>query len=50
MKPRIPEGDDWKDHAMPCPNCDEPVLREYEHWAGPDYIDPGYWNCDQVVK
>ena len=29
---RIPEGDDWKDHAVPCPNCGKPVLREYEHY------------------
>ena len=43
---RIPEGDDWKDHAVPCPNCGAPVLRENEHLVNSTLTDPGGWRCD----
>lgn len=43
---RIPEGDSWQDHAVPCPNCDQPVLYKYEHKVGATDIDPEWWTCD----
>ncbi len=43
---RLPEGEDWKDHAIPCPHCDEPVLDEHEHYNEATRIDPGWWECD----
>ncbi len=47
---RIPEGEDWKDHALPCPNCDEPVLSEHEHYVNATQIDPGWWHCDTTKE
>ena len=46
---RLPQGDDWKDHAEPCPCCKEPVLETNEHWnpSGPGF-DPGFWSCDFI--
>ena len=46
MSRRLPEGEDWKDHAMPCPHCDEPVLDEHEHYNEATHVDPGWWECD----
>ena len=43
---RIPPDDDWRDHTIPCPNCDEPVLAEHEHYVSASMIDPGWWQCD----
>ena len=43
---RLPEGEDWRDHALPCPNCGEPVLRENEHYHPDTRIDPGWYDCD----
>ena len=48
MRPRLPRGEDWKDHAVPCPNCDEPVLAHHEHYRDGTRIDPGWWSCDSV--
>ncbi len=47
---RIPEGENWKDYAVPCPSCDEPVLAEYEHYNRPTLIDPGWWKCDAKTE
>ncbi len=44
---RLPPGEDWKDHAIPCPNCDEPVLKDLQHWVAGDLIDDGWWKCDK---
>ncbi len=44
--PRLPPGEDWKDHTVPCPNCGEPVLSDSGHYVGPTHIDDGYWECD----
>jgi len=46
---RIPEGDDWKAHAIPCLNCEEPVLDEYEHLVAATRIDPAWWRCDAAA-
>ena len=45
---RIPEGDSWQDHAVPCPNCDKPVLNEREHFVNASEIDPAWWACDRA--
>ena len=45
-KLHIPEGNDWCDHAEPCPNCGQPVLRRLEHLVSPTQIDPAWWTCD----
>ncbi len=45
---RLPQGEDWKDHATPCPNCKEPVLDYYEHFQSATITDPSYWTCDRV--
>lgn len=50
MPRRLPLDDDWKDHAIPCPNCDEPVLDTHEHYHGATQIDPGWWECDHKEK
>ena len=43
---RLPEGDDWKDHAVDCPHCGEPVLDTLSHYNEATRIDPGWWECD----
>jgi len=48
--PHLPQGEDWKDHAVPCPNCKEPVLKELEHHNDATQIDPGWWSCDYVEE
>ncbi len=43
---RIPEGDDWRDHASACPNCGEAVMRYNEHYHPDTMTDPGWYSCD----
>lgn len=45
---RIPEGDDWRDHAEPCPNCKEPVLSRTEHLVPSTMTDPAWYTCDRI--
>ena len=47
---RIPEGDSWKDHTIPCPCCKKPVLDEYEHYVDATQIDPAWWECDRAEE
>lgn len=47
---RLPQGEDWKDHAIPCPCCKEPVLTRNEHYQDGTRIDPGWWSCDEVEE
>ena len=43
---RIPAGDDWRNHAVECPNCKQPVLVEDEHFHPSDQVDPAWYGCD----
>ncbi len=45
---KLPTQDDWKDHAVPCTNCKEPVLEDYEHYNLATRTDQGWWSCDFV--
>ena len=47
---RIPKGDNWKDHAILCPCCKEPVLGKYEHCVDATQIDPAWWKCDRAEE
>ena len=49
-RPRIPPGDDWRDHASLCPNCKQPVLQPYEHMVRATMIDPAWWTCDHAEE
>lgn len=47
---RLPIGDDWKDHAVDCPNCKEPMLDLDEHHVQSTIWEPGYWKCDPAEE
>ena len=47
---RLPPGEDWKDHAEPCPCCGEPVLSRDEHLTGETFSEPGFWTCDPAEE
>lgn len=46
MRFRIPKGDDWRDHAEPCPNCKKPVLSHKDHYVAATMTDPAWYDCD----
>lgn len=45
---RIPENDRWQDHAVPCPNCDKPVLSPNAHFVAATMVDPAWYTCDRA--